>query len=62
MGPWDERVAALIAAHVPNAKGNPALIRNRLHQSADQITEDGNDPYYGKGRINAARAVGLDMD
>lgn len=51
-------VAALIVAH-DTGKGNPSLVRNRLHQSADQITEDGNDPYFGKGRINAARAVGL---
>lgn len=51
-------VAALIVAH-STGPGNPALIRNRLRETADQITEDGNDPYFGKGRINAARAVGL---
>lgn len=52
-------VAALIAAHTENARGNPALIRARLHQTADKITGAGNDPHFGKGRINAARAVGL---
>jgi subtilisin family serine protease len=55
-------VAALIAAHSPRAKGNPALIRNRLHQTADQPGVSGNDPFFGKGRVNAARAVGLDLD
>lgn len=52
-------VAALIAAHVPGAQGNPAVIRNRLHQTADKITGTGNDERFGKGRINAARAIGL---
>jgi lantibiotic leader peptide-processing serine protease len=49
-------VAALIAA---NGTRNPAQIRNRLHQTADDIGEPGTDPFFGKGRVNAARAAGV---
>jgi hypothetical protein len=38
---------------------NPALIRARILHSADDLGEPGTDPYYGKGRINVARALGL---
>jgi lantibiotic leader peptide-processing serine protease len=51
-------VAALIAAHDPQSRGNPARIRNRLRQTADRIDGSGNSPFYGAGRVNAARAVG----
>jgi hypothetical protein len=40
-------------------KGNPALVRARLQQSADAIDDSGNSAFFGKGRVNAARAVGL---
>lgn len=49
-------VAALIAA---SGASNPAQIRSRLHQTADDIGDAGTDPYFGKGRVNAARAVGI---
>lgn len=49
-------VAALIAA---DGARNPAQIRNRLHQTADDLGDPGTDPYYGKGRVNAASAVGV---
>jgi lantibiotic leader peptide-processing serine protease len=49
-------VAALIAA---NGARNPAQIRNRLHQTADDIGDPGTDPFFGKGRVNAARAAGV---
>lgn len=49
-------VAALIAA---NGARNPAQLRNRLHQTADDLGDPGTDPFYGRGRVNAARAVGL---
>lgn len=49
-------VAALIASD--GAKG-PAQIEARLKQSADDLGQPGTDPAYGKGRINAARAVGV---
>ena len=49
-------VAALIAGEGGH---NPAAIQARLQQSADDLGEPGTDPAYGKGRVNAARAVGL---
>jgi subtilisin family serine protease len=48
-------VAALVAGQVGR---NPAQIRARLQQTADDLGESGVDPAYGKGRVNAARAVG----
>ena len=48
--------ALLVAKH---GKGNPALIRAKILQSADDLGEPGTDPYYGKGRINIARALGV---
>jgi subtilisin family serine protease len=49
-------VAALIAAE---GITGPAQIRARLQQTADDLGAPGVDPAYGKGRINAARAVGV---
>src|SRR5438067_10638652 len=50
-------LAALLVAQLGH--GNPALIRARILQSADDLGDPGVDPYYGKGRINVARALGL---
>src|SRR5438477_6467313 len=50
-------LAALLVAQLGH--GNPALIRARILQSADDPGEPGTDPYYGKGRINIARALGI---
>lgn len=50
-------LAALLVAQLGH--GNPALIRARILQSADDLGEPGTDPYYGKGRINIARALGV---
>ncbi len=49
-------LAALLVAQLGH--GNPALIRARILQSADDLGEPGTDPY-GKGRINIARALGI---
>ena len=49
-------VAALIAEDVGR---DPAQIRARLQQSADDLGQLGTDPFYGKGRVNAAAAVGV---
>ncbi|HLM68970.1 MAG TPA: S8 family serine peptidase, partial [Longimicrobium sp.] len=49
-------VAALIAEDVGR---DPSQVRARLQATADDRGEPGTDPFYGKGRINAARAVGL---
>jgi len=50
-------LAALLVAQLGH--GNPALIRARILQAADDLGEPGTDPYYGKGRISVARALGL---
>jgi hypothetical protein len=39
--------------------GKPAQIRAAIRQSADDLGEPGVDPYYGHGRINVPRALGL---
>lgn len=38
----------------------PAAVRNQLIRTADDLGARGTDPYYGKGRINAAKALGVD--
>ena len=50
-------LAALLVAQLGHEK--PGLIRERILQSADDLGQPGTDPYYGKGRINIARALGL---
>ena len=50
-------LAALLVAQLGH--GKPALIRERILQTADDLGQPGTDPYYGKGRINVARALGL---
>jgi subtilisin family serine protease len=50
-------LAALLVAQLGH--GKPALIRARILQSADDLGEPGHDPYYGQGRINIARALGV---
>jgi len=50
-------LAALLVAQLGH--GNPGLIRARILQSADDLGEPGDDPHYGKGRINIARALGV---
>src|ERR1051326_6170248 len=47
--------AAVIAAR---GRANPAQVRAILEQTADDLGEPGTDPFYGRGRVNAARAVG----
>ncbi len=37
---------------------NPSQIKARLEQSADNVAGNGTTPFYGKGRLNVARAVG----
>jgi subtilisin family serine protease len=48
--------AAQIVAQIGH--GNPAQVRARLQGSADDLGQPGTDPFYGKGRLNLARAVG----
>jgi subtilisin family serine protease len=53
-------VAGLAASIKASSGGTPAQLRAALQQSADDLGQPGTDPFYGKGRINAARAFGLE--
>lgn len=50
-------VSGLAALAVEDVGRNVARVRSYIRNSADAIV-NGNSPYYGKGRINVARAVG----
>ena len=50
-------LAALLAAE--QGSGHPAQIRAAIQESADDLGQPGTDPFFGKGRINVARAFGL---
>ncbi|MDT8069881.1 MAG: S8 family serine peptidase [Terriglobia bacterium] len=52
-------VAALIVGEYGHHKLSPAQIESILENSATDILKPGADPYSGKGRINAAAAVGV---
>ncbi len=52
--------AAGVAALLVNELGrNSSRVKNALHQTADDVGDPGTDPFFGKGRVNAARAVGV---
>jgi subtilisin family serine protease len=53
-------VAGLAALMVEDFGRKPGRIKNKIQQSADDLGQPGTDPYYGKGRINVATAVGAD--
>lgn len=50
-------LAALLMAEY--GTGNPAFIKNRIASSALDLGQPGTDPFYGRGRIDVARALGL---
>jgi lantibiotic leader peptide-processing serine protease len=52
-------VAGLAALLVEDYGRNPGRIRAAIQNSADDVGDPGVDPYSGKGRINVARALGL---
>ncbi|HEX6693987.1 MAG TPA: S8 family serine peptidase [Longimicrobiales bacterium] len=53
-------VAGVVAAMVGKyGKNNPAQIRHRLVKSVDDLGKRGDDDVYGAGRINLAKALGL---
>ena len=52
-------VSGLAALMVQRYGRKPSQIKNAIRQSADDLGQPGNDPYFGAGRINVARAVGL---
>ena len=51
--------AALAGLLVEEVGRNPGKIRSELARSSDDLGQSGNDPIYGQGRINVARALGL---
>ena len=55
-------VSGLAALLVEDYGRNPARIETRMQQTADDLGQRGTDPFYGKGRINVARALGLDVN
>ena len=50
-------LAALIVENI--GKDKPSQVKALIQQSADDLFQPGTDPYYGKGRINVPRALGL---
>ncbi|HEX5970436.1 MAG TPA: S8 family serine peptidase [Gemmatimonadaceae bacterium] len=52
-------VSGLAALMVQRYGRKPSQVKNAIRQSADDVGEPGNDPYFGAGRINVARAVGV---
>jgi lantibiotic leader peptide-processing serine protease len=52
-------VAGLAALMVERHGRNPDKVAEAIQKFADDLGEPGNDPIYGKGRINVARALGL---
>jgi lantibiotic leader peptide-processing serine protease len=55
--PHAAATAALIVEDIGH--GQPSLVKARLQQTADDLGEVGTDPFYGKGRVNVPRAIGL---
>jgi len=51
-------VAGTAALLVPILGRSPSQIKARIQQSADNVAGNGTTPFYGKGRLNVARAVG----
>ena len=52
-------LAALLIAERAELRNSPSAIKDAISASADDLGQSGTDPFYGKGRINVARALGL---
>lgn len=52
-------VAGLAALLVAEHGRDPELIRDIIRGTADDLGQAGTDPYFGRGRVNVARALGL---
>jgi lantibiotic leader peptide-processing serine protease len=50
-------LAALLVAQLGH--GNPSLIKARIEQGADDLGQVGTDQFYGKGRINVPKSLGI---
>jgi subtilisin family serine protease len=51
-------LAALVVARIGHGKA--AQVRAMIENSADDLGKPGADPFYGKGRINVPKALGLE--
>jgi subtilisin family serine protease len=54
-------VAGLAALLVEKHGRNPNLILEILRETSDDLGKSGTDEFYGRGRINVARALGLSL-
>jgi lantibiotic leader peptide-processing serine protease len=52
-------VAGLAALLVARHGRDPSAVRRAIVAGADDLGQPGTDPFYGKGRINVARTLGL---
>ena len=52
-------VAGLAALAVEKVGKNPGRVKALIQQGADDLGKPGVDPYYGKGRINVAKTLGI---
>ena len=50
-------LAGLLVAEMGH--NHPSAIKAAIQNSADDLGQHGTDPFYGRGRINVARALGL---
>jgi lantibiotic leader peptide-processing serine protease len=50
-------LAALLVAEIGH--NHPSAIKAAIQDSADDLGQPGTDPFYGRGRINVAKALGL---
>ena len=48
--------AALLVAELGR---KPSEIKHRIQKGADDLGQPGTDPFYGKGRLNVAGALGF---
>jgi subtilisin family serine protease len=51
-------VSAVASLVIEDIGRRPGRVKTILQQSADDLGKKGNDPFYGKGRLNAAAATG----
>ena len=50
-------VAGLAALMVEDYGRDPGAVKTAIQDSADDLGQEGTDPFYGKGRINVSKAV-----
>jgi len=51
-------VAGVVASVIANGETTPSQIRRIVERTSDDLGAPGTDPFFGKRRVNAARAVG----